>query len=147
MTPGSVRDVAVPAPAPTKGPEKGSFRAVVLNPSAVVKVATGRAKWAPYRSYTEYRAAQYLGPSAEYEPLRIKVAEGAWYTPDFARRTPVGDLPRWVAYEVKNLRHDCRGSLGTQRRVLKVAAEKLARWGISLRLLILDGETWREEDV
>jgi hypothetical protein len=120
----------VPDPAPATGPGRAT---------------SGRAKWAPYRSYTEYRAAQYLGPDAEYEPGRVKLADGAWYTPDFVIRAKAGGPD--VAYEVKNLRHDCRGSLDTQRRVLRVAAEKLARWGIMLRLLILDGDVWREEDV
>jgi hypothetical protein len=98
-------------------------------------------KWAPYKSRTEKLAAEYLGPTALYEPIRVRLADGAWYTPDFI------DPGRRVAYEVKHATRDAWNSRKTQRRVLKVAAERLEELGIGLRLLLWDGAHWTEADI
>jgi hypothetical protein len=112
------------------------------------KAAKPARKWHPYRSYTEKRAAEWLVRQnivcVAYEAIKVRLADGAWYCPDFVQ---VGMcLPR-VAWEVKNAAHDCRNSLATQRRVLRVAKERLAELGIELRLLVWDGKAWQEKEV
>jgi hypothetical protein len=57
------------------------------------------------------------------------------------------DPGRRVAYEVKHARRDVWNSRKTQRRVLRVASERLHELGIRLRLLLWDGKQWTEADI
>jgi hypothetical protein len=98
-------------------------------------------RWGIFRSRTEFMAAERLGPDVLYEAIRVRLATGAWYTPDFV------DPGRRVAYEVKHARRDVWNSRKTQRRILRVASERLHELGIRLRLLIWDGEQWTEADI
>lgn len=114
-----------------------------------------RGKWAPYRSYTEKRAAEWLATRyriVEYEPLSVAMprqhtASGRVrrYTPDFVASRPDVDV---TAFEVKSTRNDVRNSTDAFRRIATDAKEALERWGVAdLRLLVWDGERFTEQEV